>query len=195
MDIRAFRRLAAPLARRLALMASRAVVTLINDGARMQGLQIRLLADETMDGVERFQNYGFTAHPHPGAEGIALSVGGHRSHAVVIAVDDRRYRLKALAQGEVALYTDEGDTFILRRGRVIEANTETFRINAAVKVEMNTPLVETTGQIRAAGDITDQVESGGRSMSGMRTIYDIHVHPENDAGGPTDEPDQKMGTV
>lgn len=192
MDLRAVRKLLSPLSRRLTLMASRAVISLIQDGARLQGLQLRMLADETMDAVERFQEYGYTSHPHPGAEAISLSLGGRRAHTVVIAVDDRRYRLKALARGEVALYTDEGDTFILKRGNVIEANTATFRVNASAKVELNTPLVETTGQIRAKQDITDRTGGTGRSMASMRETYNIHTHNENDGGGPTDPPVQEM---
>jgi hypothetical protein len=55
------RRMLAPLEGRIRLMLSRAVVSLINDAAKAQELQVDLLADETQDGVERWQNYGFLA--------------------------------------------------------------------------------------------------------------------------------------
>ena len=102
-----FGRLAAPLKRRVLLMIGRAVVTLIDDARRMQTLQLVALAGETIDGAERFQQYGLSAHPQPGAEALLLTPGGIRQHPIVAAVDDRRYRPRGLAQGEVCLYTDE----------------------------------------------------------------------------------------
>lgn len=107
-----------PLQRKLAQLASRAVVRIINDGLKMQELQIVGLSDETLDGVERFQNYGFTSVPKSGAEAITLSINGNRSHTAVIVVDDRRYRLKALESGEVALYDDLGQKIVLHRDHI-----------------------------------------------------------------------------
>ncbi|MCU0919028.1 MAG: phage baseplate assembly protein V [Burkholderiaceae bacterium] len=183
------------MAQRLQLMIGRAVVLLVNDALKMQGLQVHLLADEVRDSVERFQEYGFTSHPLPGAEAIAAGVGGSRDHVVVLAVDDRRYRLRGLAQGEVAVYTDEGDKIVLRRGGVIE-------VTAAAKVRLVTPLVECTGNVTidgtlqvdgtitsgatvtAAADVRDQ--GGTKSMAGMRNAYNAHKH------GATPTPDQVM---
>ena len=123
------RRLLAPLQRRIMLIIGRAVIKAVNDDSKMQALQISLLNGELRDGVERVQNYGFTSHPHNGAEGVCLFVGGDRSHGLVIAVDDRRYRLKGLKQGEVAIYSDEGDSIVLKRGNEIEINTKHFEVN------------------------------------------------------------------
>lgn len=145
--MRGMDRFLAPLKRRVMLMVGRAVVELVKDGSKLQGLQVSLLSDELRDDAERFQQYGFTSHPHPGAEAIALSVAGNRDHLVVIAVDDRRYRLMALQQGEVALYTDEGDSIVLKRGRVIE-------VTAATKVRLVTPLTEITGDLHVLGSVT-----------------------------------------
>lgn len=97
----------APLARRIRLMAARAILTLIDDATKMQGLQVKLLDGEVCNNVDRVQNYGFTSVPLPGAEGIYLALGGSRDHGVVIVADDRRYRIKGLQGGEVAIYTDE----------------------------------------------------------------------------------------
>lgn len=97
----------APLARRIRLMAARAVLTLIDDATRMQGVQVRLLDGEVCNAVPRMQQYGFTSVPHAGAEGVYLALAGSRDHGVVIVADDRRYRIRGLAGGEVAIYTDE----------------------------------------------------------------------------------------
>lgn len=112
-------RMMQPLQRRVMLMVGRAVLRAVNDETTLQSLKIELLADEVKEGTERFQEYGFTSHPHDGAEAVTVFMGGNRDHGLVIAVDDRRYRLKALEQGEVALYTDEGQRVHLRRNKEI----------------------------------------------------------------------------
>lgn len=159
----ALQRALRPLAQRIQLMLGRAVVQLVNDAAKLQGLQITLLADEVRGDVERFQQYGMTSHPHPGAEAIAASVAGNRDHVVVLAVDDRRYRLMGLERGEVALYTDEGDTIVLKRGGVVE-------VTAGTKVRLVTPLVECSGDVTVAGTLTAAVDvlGGGVSLKGHR---------------------------
>ena len=166
----AMQRTLRPLLQRLQLMIGRAVVLLVNDGTKLQGLQVSLLADEVRDQVERFQNYGFTSHPLPGAEAVAASVAGNRDHVLVIAVDDRRYRLTALQQGEVAIYTDEGDKIVLKRGGTIE-------VTASTKVVLDTPLVECTGNVTVAGTVTAGVDvvADGISLVG-------HVHGGVDTG-------------
>lgn len=110
----------ARVANRMRMLIARAVVRLVNDAGGIQVLQVSALKGETRAQLERFQEYGFTSHPLPGAEAVVLFPGGDRAHGLVLAVDDRRYRLRALAPGEVALYTDEGDTIVFKRDRKIE---------------------------------------------------------------------------
>ncbi|WJM94971.1 phage baseplate assembly protein V [Pseudomonas defluvii] len=155
---------------------ARGVVTLVKATSKLQSLQMRLLAGEVKDGMEHFEPYGFTSNAHPGAEGIALFVGGDRSHGVVVCVADRQFRLRGLKSGEVALYTDEGDRLHFKRGRVIEVETLTLKVKADTAVEFDTPVIRTTGRIESAGD---QVAGGVSQMQ--------HVHEGSDkkpvAGG------------
>lgn len=109
-------RMIAPVSRRVRLMVGKAVVELVDDSLKMQGLQVTILSGEVKDQVERFQQYGLTSHPLPGAEAVFLAVGGNRDHGVVTNVDDRRHRPLGLAAGEVALYTDEGVMVWFKRG-------------------------------------------------------------------------------
>ncbi|EEY09239.1 phage P2 baseplate assembly protein gpV [Mannheimia haemolytica serotype A2 str. OVINE] len=53
-------------------------------------------------------------------------------------------------------------------------------------IKLDAP-VETTSTVNAAGDITDNAKSGGKSMKNMRQVYDTHTHN----GGP--QPDRKTG--
>lgn len=130
------------LRRRVQMMVARCVVAGVNDMLRQQTVQIRLLADEAKGGVEHFQPYGFTSVPLPGAEGIALFLGGGRDHGVVIVVGDRRYRLKGLQDGEVALYTDEDQTgpghhLVLKRGNRIEIRSKDVAVFAEDKLTLD----------------------------------------------------------
>ncbi len=146
-------RLMLPLGNRIKLMVARGVLKLTNDKGGLQTAQISLLEDELRDKVERIQDYGFTSNPLPGAEAITLFVGGNRDHGLIIKVDDRRYRLKALKGGEVAMYTDEGDFIHMKRDRNIEVkslhvvvnadedytvNTKKYAVNASQEINMNT---------------------------------------------------------
>jgi phage baseplate assembly protein V len=177
-----------PIARRVRLMVGRAVVKLVSDAGALQELQLQLLADEVRSRAERFQNYGFTSVPLPGAEAVAVSVGGSRSHVVVVAVDDRRYRLKDLQPGEVAIYTDQGDRIVLKRDGQIE-------VVASTRVRIECPRVECSGDLHVEGSVTcDQnVSDVNGSMQEMRDIYNSHTHGGVDPGaGNTAAPGQEM---
>lgn len=137
------RRLLDPLHRRVQAMVARAVIALVNDATKAQSLQLTLLADETHEAVERFQDYGFTSVPKAGAEALVVFVGGTRSHGVVVACEDRRFRLKSLAEGEVALYDDQGQVVHLKRDRIA--------ITSPTKVEVTAPSVIVASDAVALG--------------------------------------------
>lgn len=163
-----------------------------NKHGKLIGVEMQGLAGEPVSG-ELFQHYGFTSAPLVGAEFIALPVGGNSKHTVVVASEDGRYRIQ-LKDGEVALYTDEGDYVHLKRGRLIEVVTETLLVKAGTKVRFETPLIEQTGNvdiggdthavgnIKADGEITDHT----RSMLADRELYNQHAHPI----GPPPSPQQ-----
>lgn len=164
------------LANRVRLTVGRCVLAAVNDDLKLQGVQVELLSGEVRDGCERMQDYGFTSHPHPGAEGVALAVGGSRDHVLVLAVGDRRYRLKGLEQGEVAMYSDEGDSVVLKRGRVIE-------VTAGTKVVLTTPLVEVAQDMTVGGNVT---VGGDVVASGISLVH--HTHLEHGVDVQTDPP-------
>lgn len=136
----------------LANVLARGVVALGNSAGKLQSLQLRLMAGEVKDNVEHLEPYGFTSCPQSGAEALAGFIGGDRSHGVVIMVSDRRFRLKGLKPGEVALYSDEGDCIVFRRGRVLDIQTVTLNVNASESVNFNTPVIRATGRIESDGD-------------------------------------------
>lgn len=185
-DFNAVKKILKTPCQRIALSIARAIIRIVDDSLPIQSVQIALLGDETRDRVERIQEYGFTSVPFPGCRSIAVFVGGDRSHGIVIACDDPQNRKRNMQAGEVAIYTDEGDYILLKRGRIIEVNTETLLVKASQKVRIETPIVETTG------DMIDRVNENSNTMRGMRNIYNTHMHPENDNGGPTGTPTKVM---
>ncbi|MBG3877496.1 phage baseplate assembly protein V [Desulfovibrio oxamicus] len=204
MDQSTFARMTSRITRALHGMVARATVRRVDDGPKMQELQVGLLADELADGVERFQNYGFTAHPMPGAEGIAVFVGADRAHGVVIAVDDRRFRLTSLEPGEVAIYTDEGDTIHLMRDRRIKITTLHLEVDAEEDVTMTTKRYAVTATESATINTPSFTSRGvgegtcASTMQGSLHVTDDatagsvslrhHTHKSNGTGVQTDQP-------
>lgn len=197
-----------PLKRRIAMMVARGVLQVSDDEAVLQAVQLEMLADEVAT-YERVQNYGMTSHVPAGGEAVVVCPGGNREHGLVVAVDDRRYRLKGLAEGEVAIYTDEGDSLHLQRGNRIAVTTGTLVVNAADAIKarapvvtidasdavlVNTPVMKVSGAIQAGGDIVDKAGGGGQSMAGMRRVYNSHTHTEQGQydGDTSSVPNQSM---
>lgn len=197
-------RVAQALARRIRMIVSRAVVTLVNDSLKVQGLQLTVLDNEVAQ-VQRFQEYGFTSVPKAGAEAIVAAVSGVRSHLVALAVDDGRYRKNGMQAGEVALYTDEGDYIQLSRGRVIrvvagvelDVTAPQVTVTASTQVKLDTPNTLMTGELTVDGVITGKggmAISGGSGASvdgsitatgdvtGAGVSLDQHTHPDPQGG-------------
>jgi len=155
-------------ARRRAFMAvARGVLSAIDDTQQAQSLQLDLLDGETADGIERFQNYGLTSVPFPDAEAVMVSVGGLRSHGIVVAVEDRRYRLVGLAAGEVALYDDQGQVAHLTRDGILISSPLKVSIHSDAEVDVTAPKVVIT---------SDDVElgaTGGQAVARVGDTVDL----------------------
>lgn len=155
-------------------MIARAVVRGVDDAGRTQRAQVDVLAGETRT-AERIGTYGFTSHPRPGSPALVVFVGGDRGAPVILGVEDASARLRDLAAGEVAIYTDEGDSIVLRRGHVVEIRTNTLRVVGDLEV---------TGDVTASGDVAD----GTRAISADRAIYNAHTHAGVQSGSSTTAP-------
>ncbi len=165
--------------RRLQMMLARAVVSMVSDQGRHQILQLKLLDGELKDGVEYIEPYGFTSLAPAGArEALALFFDGDRSHGVAICVANRQYRLTGLKDGEVALYDRSGQKIVLGKEDIV--------LYSPSKVRIETPRLECTGEI------VDQCQSGGASMSAMRAIYNQHTHVQNAQSNITAAPSQQL---
>ncbi|WP_323878309.1 phage baseplate assembly protein V [Aeromonas hydrophila] len=180
--IRDVQKLLAPLSRRLRLIADRGIVTQVDDSRNRQNLQIKVLADEVADDVERFQNYGHTSVPPSGSENIVIGVGGARAGLVAIAVEHKGVRPKDLDEGDSCLYHLEGHRIILRKNGVVEIIAKSVIISASEKITMMSPDTEIQGPLKVTGAISSDtdVTTGTISLKG-------HIHDQS-GGGQTSDP-------
>lgn len=152
--------------------------------------------DETITNREYLQHYGFTSRPLAGAEAVIIQKG---NHIVMIASDDRRYRI-AIEAGEVCLYTDEGDFIRLKRGKEIHINTgnkltvdaandavintKTATVNASTKCQVNSPEINLSGDRAGLRRFIDDR---------FRALFNAHIHSGVATGsGNTGAPTQTL---
>lgn len=151
------------------------------------------VAQLTLDGrtgetfKDRFyvQHYGFASRPKAGAEALIYA---HGNTAFVIATEDRNYRLALDADGEVALYTDEGDYVKLGRNKIIT-------VKGGEKVVVDTKAAEIKATTEAVVDSPSiKLGSSGASKTLMfyedfADIWNAHTLPVSGAtAGPPSTP-------
>lgn len=156
------------LSSRVMMMFARGVLRGVIDTTGRQQLQVELLKDELRDGLEHMQNYGFTSHPTGGDVAVAF-IGGNREQGIVLAVDDRRYRI-TLEAGEVAMYDDLGNKFELLR--------EMVKVTAVQHAEVQAPTIKLIGEIEIVGNVKVQgnIESTGTVTNNGKNIGSNHQH-------------------
>lgn len=159
------------LKRKILLAVGIGILRIIDDTKKIQKCQISLMDNETHSGVDRYQEYGFSSVPLPGAQAVAVSIAGSRDNSIIIATEDGRYRPLNLNAGEVVIYNQFGDKIIIKQNRTIEITAPNVIIN---------------GNLQVTGNILDNSGSNTRTVAGMRTIFNTHKH----AGGAV--PDTQM---
>jgi phage gp45-like len=164
-----FSRILRPLQTRIANSIARAVVQLVDDGKKLQLLQLGVLQGEDIDDAERFQSYGFSSVPLAGAEAVVIFPGGDRAHPLVVAVDDRRYRPTGGQPGEVTVYHHTGAKIRLEADGDIEVQPAPGR------------------------QVFIRSEGGSAEPLVKKSEFDAHIHPA--PGGATSTPAAIIGTT
>lgn len=155
-----------------------------DDKPKMQTVDVRLMHGELLTKVERFQPYGHSSVPLPpdqdgkAAEVIAIFANGNRSHPVVIAVDDRRYRPKNWSPGDAGLYHFKGATARL--------TNDGWKHDAGPDKKPHIVTVGNATFTIADGKITAKVGSGDTSPSIVIKPDMIYLGEDPDKGGTFD---------
>ena len=134
----------------------------------VQLLQVQVSGLETRDSVVNPGWYGIASRPHPGAQVAILVPGGNSPGGIVVASGDQRYTF-ALAEGEVVLSDDLGQSIHLSRaGITINGGGQLVKIKNALKVRIE-------GDFEATGQITAHADSGPVHLT-------THTHPDPQGG-------------
>jgi phage baseplate assembly protein V len=176
-------------------MQVRGRVSSVKTSTKMQTLQVDLLAGESKDRMEHFEPYGWTSHPHPGAEVAATFLDGDRSHGLVLVVADRRYRLTTLQEGEVVVHDDLGQkVHLTREGIIVEGGglpmifrdtpsmlfqadneirfeTTTFKVVSSTLTRFESPRTENTGLLLTQQLTIGLTGAGTATMNGGTITY------------------------
>lgn len=102
--LRQLRMLVRPLKTKIANSIASAVIENVDDSTKLQILQLTVLDGEPVDDAQRYQEFGFSSVPLPGAEAVVVFPNGDRGNALVVAVDDRKYRPVGWDEGEAGTY-------------------------------------------------------------------------------------------
>lgn len=108
---------------RAAMMLARVTIEKSDTTNVVHTVDVNAMFNEKHTSVEIMQGYGFTGVPLPPANGkraeaVVAYLNGDRSHPIVIAHDDRRFRPTGWQPGEVGNWDDQGQTVHLARGGI-----------------------------------------------------------------------------
>lgn len=153
----------------------RATVETTDDTFPMQRIQSNNFSKEAMDDIEHVHPYGFSANPQKpdmlggvkrAAEAFLSYIGGNRSHGVVMATGDRRFRLFKLKPGEVGLHDDQGHQVHITRDGVFSSAPNSKKIVAQIMSDDTLP--QDSGQ-------QGQAKYGQIPQAGRNTVATVQM--------------------
>lgn len=122
-------------------VVKRVTVETNNDDPLFREHEISLYAQEKQKEIEHFEPYGYSSRvkkptgqgkDKKKAEGVVVFTGGQRSHGLLIVTGDRRYRLRGLKEGELALFDDQGQQVHFTRDGIITSAPKGKKVVAQI---------------------------------------------------------------
>ena len=107
----------------------------------VQQVRTESFDNEAKDQAERWQDYGFAAHPLDG-QGLILHAGGH----TIVLRMDRIAERPQLQEYEVAVWHKEGHRITLKAGGLIELQGTTLNINMSGAVAIQSASLSHNGK-------------------------------------------------
>lgn len=112
------------LYRRIRMAVAAVTISATDDSGPVHKVQGRVRGTpETIDNLQTLNLYGFASHAPVGSDALALFGNGDRSNGVIVATANQAARPRNQKQGEVTIYTDEGDTISFKQGHTIAITT------------------------------------------------------------------------
>ena len=176
-SIDGIRRIVKPLMDKIKIIITLGEVSSVDDSKNTQEVEVEGLADERQN-VQNFQPFGLTGNPPAGSRGLFMSVGGNRSHGILINAEDGNIRIKNLEPGEVAIYNGNDKKIVLKNNRIEITGDVQIDGDLAVMGELTA-----TGNIQTNGSFID---SNGNLSTFARTH--IHSTPTGPSGTPMPPP-------
>lgn len=192
-SIRAFQRLLTPILARIRRVVMGSVIKMVDDSGDLQKMQIETIGHSVYDNIEKFGQFGFASNPPIGLDAIIVERNGKY---ICIAIGDRKYRIKNLESGDVAIYD--------MRGQIVKLNADGITVNDAFGNTVTTAnsginLTDKNGNniimggsgINLNGVIITQdgtmttpstITAGGDITSGSGKTLDTHKHEVPGAG-------------
>ena len=165
---------------------ARTLIDTIDDSKMMQQMKGAIMG-ESREGVESPQNYGFTSVVMPAtkgangeidecAEGFMSYFGGSRTSNFCAVMDDRRYRLKELVQGNVAMFDHlQHQLHFNDDGMFMTGRTDKkMKFQLADPPQDNQQSGQSSGGSggQSSGSGSGGSQSGGRKLTGQQKRYD-----------------------
>jgi phage baseplate assembly protein V len=165
---------------------AKAVARLVTDTGPRQTMQVEVTKGETIDDIERMQEYGFTSVPPvTGTDCLVAFLGGNREQGIIIVAENRGFRLKGLESGEVAIFDDLGNVVKLGRDALsitgvskIIAEAPEIEASATIKITATAPAIELVGAVTITGPLTvnGNVATTGTLTNNTKDVGSTHYH-------------------
>jgi phage gp45-like len=155
---------------------SRTIIDQVDDNPLMQEMAGNFMKGESRKEVESPQNYGFSSVVRDAtkgadgqilecAEGFITFLGGNRSIPICGIMDDRRYRLKQLAKGDVAVFDYLQHQFHLNNDGMFM----TGRTDKVLKLQLAPPPQQQQSGGSSSGASVSALDASSGSSGGSST--------------------------
>lgn len=163
------------LYRRVLMMVAPAQITATDDTGLIHLAQIGISnTPEIIDSVPVTHYYGFHTNPPVKTDAIVIFHAGLRAQPVIVGHNHTPSRPKNFKPGEMAIYTDEGQTpgasnsfkfargeaATLLAGQSFTLTTKAATLTGSTTLKLDSPTTSTTGKLVLAQDPAGAMEAG-----------------------------------
>jgi phage gp45-like len=145
----------------MAELIERATLTARDEDSGTRLVQCSFAGGYQRSKLEHVEPYGFTTEPFKDGEtdAVVVNLNENKSHSLVVMINDHRYRLTGLQDGEVCMYDDKKRKIYLKReGIEIDGVDDPVEVhtNGDIKVKSGANItLQADGKIdiKAAGNV------------------------------------------